>query len=66
MKAILSDDGLVLELSLSPETQFHPTIAAAFAPVPATTKVGQVKQGNKFVTPDEPVATAIPATESED
>ena len=55
MKAILSDSGKVLELSSSPETQFHPTIAEAFVPVPANTKVGQVKKGNKFVDDELPI-----------
>ena len=55
MKAILSTDGIVLELSSSPETQFHPTLAAAFVPVPANTKVGQVKKGNKFVDDELPI-----------
>ena len=64
MKAILSDIGVVLELSSSPETRFHPTIAEAFVPVPATTKMGQIKKGNKFV--DQEVIPPVDPTESED
>lgn len=64
MKAILSTEGIVLELSSSPETQFHPTIAAAFVPVPATTNLGQIKKGNKFV--DQEVIPPVDLTDSED
>ena len=68
MKAILSDQGVVLELSSSPETQFHPAIAAAFVTVPANTKVGQIKKGNKFVEQEiipsvEPDVAIIPPIE---
>lgn len=61
MKAILSESGKVVELSADPERFFHPTIAAAFVAVPANTKVGQVKKGNKFVDDELP----IPAIELE-
>ena len=68
MKAILSDIGVVLELSSSPETQFHPTLAAAFVPVPANTQVGQIKKGNKFVEQEvipsvDPEVAIVPPVE---
>ena len=53
MKAILSAEGKVLELSANPESKFHPDYAAEFVTVPATAKLNQIKKGNKFVDQED-------------